>query len=152
MSDRLRVLESGLSQAFRARYTLKRLLGEGASGVVVHAEDRQLSREVAIKLVACPGVSPQHERFKRLMREAEVQSRVQHPSVVRLFDVGVDQEIVYLVFELVSGTTLAEQLREEKWPATRVKAMMLEVLGGLEALHAAGVVHRDVKPSNLMVT
>jgi hypothetical protein len=152
MSDRLSVLESGLSATFRARYSLKRLLGEGASGVVVHAEDRQLSREVAIKLVPCPGVSPEHERFKRLMREAEVQSRVQHPSVVRLFDVGVDSEIVYLVFELVSGTTLSEQLRGEKWAATRVKALMLEVLGGLEALHAAGVVHRDVKPSNLMAT
>lgn len=148
---KLAEIAAGLSPELRARFPLIRVLGAGASGVVVEA--REGGRAIALKLVACPGATPGHERFRRLQREAEVQARIKHPNVVPLIATGLDGETVWLACELAEGRTLNEELKDQgKLPAARVRTLMQEVLAGLEALHAAGVVHRDIKPANLVVT
>ena len=83
MDAELSAIAAGLSAELRARFTLVRKLGSGASGVVIEARERD--RSVALKLVSCPGATVEHERFRRLMREAEVQARVRHPAVVQLY-------------------------------------------------------------------
>jgi serine/threonine protein kinase len=133
------------------RYAISAELGRGGMGVVWRAEDRVLGRQVALKELATPpGASPAH--LERVLREARTAGRLNDPGVVTVYDVITEHGATFIVMELVVAPTLADVVgREGPLANDRVAALGLQVLGALESAHAAGVVHRDVKPSNIMV-
>ena len=126
-----------------ARYEWVQELGRGAMGVVHRVRDRELGREVALKLVSRKLLEDPSKR-KRFEREARVLARLEHPGVVRLFDAGVEAGQPYMAMELLEGEDL------EGAAGVDAVAVMLEAADALEAVHAAGVLHRDLKPANLM--
>ena len=137
------------------RYELLEPLGHGGMGAVWRAHDGLLEREVAVKQVQLPAWLPEGEQQSvraRVMREARAAARLSHPASVTVFDVVEEGQYTYLVMELVEAATLAD-LVEEQGPLTpeRTARIGLEVLGALELAHRQGIVHRDVKPSNIMV-
>ncbi len=137
------------------RYRLGRALGAGGMGRVWEATDTVLERSVAVKAVDLPPHLDHDDREAlrtRVLREARAAARIDHPSTVRVFDVLEDGGRLHVVMELVRAPTL-EALVAENGPLApvRVAAMGLGVLGALEAAHAAGIVHRDVKPANVMM-
>ncbi len=127
----------------RARFTPTRVLGAGGMGVVFLASDRDLGREVAVKLVLAPR-DPQQAH--RLRREAEALSRITHPHVVRVFDAGECSRGPFLVQEFVTGGSLSP---DHPFPVL-VRAMG-QIAEGLEAVHRCDLLHRDVKPANILV-
>ena len=138
------------------RYALERPVGRGGMGVVWHARDVVLGREVAVKEVVLPPTLPDSERRAaqaRVMREARAAARLNHPSAVTVYDVVQDQGGTFIVMELVGAPTLAELVRVEgPLPPERVAEIGAQVASALEAAHRAGIVHRDVTPGNVMVS
>ncbi|HSV66639.1 MAG TPA: serine/threonine-protein kinase [Mycobacteriales bacterium] len=137
------------------RYRLGDLLGRGAMGAVWQAEDSVLRRPVAVKEVLLPhGLSPKDRAVacERTLREARSIARLAHPNVVTLFDVLDEDGRPWVVMELVPARSLAQVVREDgPLPPGQVAVIGLAVLGALEAAHAAGITHRDVKPGNILI-
>ena len=137
------------------RYLLRDSLGRGGMGIVWDAEDTVLGRDVAVKEVLFPPYISDEERSvlrERTMREARLAARLSHPGAVTVYDVVEEDGQPFLVLELVRARTLAEVVREDGPLAPAAAARMaLDVLGALEAAHQVGIVHRDVKPGNVMV-
>lgn len=137
------------------RYELRSLLGRGGVGAVWAALDRELDREVAVKEVPFPAYLPEGELEgvrQRVRREARAAARLSHPGVVTVYDIVQTDEAAFLVMELVHAPTLAA-LVADRGPLEPARAAQvgLQVLDALEVAHAAGIVHRDVKPGNVMV-
>ncbi len=133
------------------RYSLDREIGRGGMGAVWLGRDEVLGRPVAVKRVgmAPGGTSPD---LKRAEREARIAASLNHPHIVGVFDLVDDEDQQYLVMEYVEGTTLAELIRSRGALDRRDAARLLsQVASALAAAHASGIVHRDVKPSNILV-
>ncbi|HVQ94191.1 MAG TPA: serine/threonine-protein kinase, partial [Mycobacteriales bacterium] len=137
------------------RYHLQRLLGRGAMGAVWEADDTVLRRPVAVKeVVLPPGLSPEERAVscERTLREARAIARLGHPNVVTLFDVLDEDSRPWVVMELVPSRSLADVIKEDgPLHPHRVATVGLAILGALEAAHAAGITHRDVKPGNILL-
>lgn len=137
------------------RYRLLGRLGSGGMGTVWRAQDVVLGREVAVKEVTFPpGVSEEEREVlrERTRREARAAARLDHSSAVTVYDVAEDGGTPYLVMELVDARTLAEVVRTDgPLSPHRTAEVGLQVLGALEAAHAQGIVHRDVKPGNVLL-
>ncbi len=132
------------------RYRVERVLGHGGMALVLLAHDEELDRPVAIKLLAENLASDDLFR-ERFLREARIAARLAHPNVVQVFDVGEDDGRPYIVMEYVEGETLADELqRRRKLPPDEVVDVALQICAALDHAHAAGLVHRDVKPGNLL--
>lgn len=134
------------------RYTILEVLGKGGMGVVYKAYDPDLDRRIALKVVR-PGRrgSAQIELRDRLLREAQALAQLAHPNVVAVHDVGTFENDVFLAMELVEGQTLKAWLRAEPRSRREIIAVFAAAGEGLAAAHAQGMVHRDVKPSNVIV-
>jgi len=134
------------------RYVLLRPLGHGAMSVVDLARDTELDREVAVKRLA-ENFARDDELRARFQREARLAARLSHPNVVRIYDVGVDEdERPFIAMEFVDGETLAELLaRRGPLPPEEVARLGVQACRALAAAHEAGLVHRDVKPQNLIL-
>ena len=132
------------------RYELVEVVGRGAMGEVWAAQDLRLDRRVAVKVVRAPVASDPAVRA-RFGTEARAAARLSHPNVVTVFDSGEDDGTPFLVMELLSGRTLADELAEGPLSPKRALAVGVDVLGGLAASHHAGILHRDIKPANVLL-
>jgi hypothetical protein len=128
------------------RYHLQRPLGSGGFATVWAARDERLERDVAVKIL-------QRERveFSRFEREARAAARLAHPAIVMLYEAAIDDEAAYLVSELVRGKNLRELLHDGRCSDRDIVAISISVCDALAHAHAEGVIHRDCKPSNILV-
>ncbi len=137
------------------RYTLRTSVGSGGMGTVWRAFDELLRREVAVKEVLLPPGLPGPERellCERTLREARAAAALNHTAVIRVYDVVNDGDRPWIVMELLEARSIADVLREDgPIPAMKVAEIGLAVLGALEAAHRVGVLHRDVKPGNVLL-
>jgi predicted Ser/Thr protein kinase len=127
-----------------SRYRLGARIGRGGMGVVYEAHDPELRRRVAVKVLASRADA-------RLLREAQALARVSHPNVVPIYDVGTQGGVVFLAMELVEGRNLREWLAARPRRVAEVLDVLIAAGRGLAAAHAAGLVHRDFKPENVLV-
>lgn len=145
----------GSGRLVGGKYRLIEVLGEGAIGVVWRAHDESLGRDVAIKEIRFPSGLDEDQVVSlraRTLREARAAARLSHPGIVTVHEVVRQDARPWIVMELVRGRTLAQVIKEDgPQPPQRVAEIGAQILAGLRAAHAAGVVHRDVKPSNVML-
>ena len=133
------------------RYRLLEEVGAGGMGVVYLARDERLEREVALKVIAHDRLGDDTAR-KRFTKEAQALSRLNHPNIATVHDFGTDQGRDFLVMEHVAGESLKETLAAGPLAETEVVRLGIQIVEGMAAAHAHGVIHRDIKPGNLRVT
>ena len=131
------------------RYTIDALIGQGGMGCVYRAHDPRLERSVALKVISDGGVSP--ETTGRLLREARSAAALDHPNAVSIFDVGEAEGTPYIVMEFVDGHTLRGAVGQATITPEIKLGWLVDVARALAAAHRKGLVHRDVKPENVMV-
>jgi serine/threonine protein kinase len=142
------------TQLVANRYEIEELLGRGSMGAVYCARDVVLDRPVALKLFPSETADPQHAA--RYEQEARLLARLSHPGLVTVYDAGIDATVAdeprpYLVMELVRGSTLADRLRTGPLPASEVAVLAGQLASALAHIHRREVVHRDVKPANILL-
>ncbi len=131
------------------RYALLRVLGGGGMGVVYAAYDEHLDRKVALKVLSERNTIA--TAADRMHREAQALARLSHPNVVGVHDVGISEGRVFMAMEFISGQTVRTWLRAERRSHEAILRVFVEAGRGLAAAHAAGIVHRDFKPDNVIV-
>jgi CHASE2 domain-containing sensor protein/class 3 adenylate cyclase/predicted Ser/Thr protein kinase len=140
----------GLAPGLRiGRYVIDRVLGQGGMGAVYLAHDPELDRRVAIKLLH-PALSANPDNRARLLREAQAMARVHHPHVVTVHDVVTWEGQLFVAMEYVEGSTLREWMRSKR-SLHQILEMFRKAGEGLAAAHAAGLIHRDFKPGNVLI-
>ena len=147
----LRSRSSLVRGASVGRYVVLSELGAGGMGVVFAAYDPDLDRKVALKLLRAGLGAEGSDGAARLLREAQALAKVSHPNVVAIHDVGTRGDEVWIAMEFIAGRTLGDWLREGSRSWQQVLDVIEPVVRGLATAHAAGLVHRDVKPDNVML-
>lgn len=144
-----RSLEAG--DILAGRYEILKLLGEGGMGAVYRARDAELERMVALKVIR-PELARNEQILKRFKQELILARQVTHRNIIRIFDLGHAEGMRFITMEYIEGEDLSSVLEKRtKLPAAEAVAIMIQVARGLEAAHAEGVVHRDLKPQNIMI-
>jgi eukaryotic-like serine/threonine-protein kinase len=133
------------------RYRILGELGRGAMGVVYEAEDPSLDRVVALKTISLADADGRKEYEKRFLLEAKAAGKLTHPNIVTIFDYGEEEDIAYMAMELLQGEDLRTRLRRGSMAPMEAVEIALQVADGLGFAHEYGVVHRDVKPGNIML-
>lgn len=135
------------------QYELRELLGKGGMGAVYCAYQQGLEREVAIKVLP-PMLAADADYVERFTREARTAAALEHPHIVPVYDYGVDREISYIVMRLLAGGTLEQRLpyirNAEPIPLLDIATLIDQIASGLDYAHSRGIVHRDIKPGNIM--
>ena len=134
---------------FCGRYRVVRRLGSGGTATVFLAEDQTLGREVAVKRLH--GAEVTEVTAERLRREAQIMASLHHPNLVTVLDMLMEDDDLFLVMEYVAGGTLSDVLEDSPLDAGRTLELLRPVAAALDHAHGHGIVHRDVKPSNVLV-
>jgi Tol biopolymer transport system component/predicted Ser/Thr protein kinase len=132
------------------RYRIARLLGEGGMGEVYLAEDLQLNRQVALKLLPAYLVED-GESVARFQKEALAASSISHPNIAHIYEAGIEGNHRFIAMEYVEGTTLRELIRQKKPDVITALDIVWQTANALASAHRAGIVHRDIKPENIMI-
>ena len=132
-------------------YEILAPIGAGGMGEVYRARDSRLGREVAIKVLPAE-VAADPDRVRRFEQEAQAASALNHPNILTIHDIGVENGVAYLVTELLRGETLRDAMMRGALTPDRAATIAIQVARGLAAAHHAGIVHRDLKPENLFIT
>ncbi len=142
---------SALPEKF-GRYRVLKELGRGAMGIVYLAEDTELARRVAIKTIALTGADPDRDRHEaRFRQEARAAGGVSHPAIVTIYDVGREGDVAFIAMEVVEGRELRELIRDGAITPSQSIEIAALVADALAYAHDHGVIHRDIKPGNIMV-
>ena len=150
----MRLLADDGSEALVGRevghYEILERLGRGGMGVVYRARDARLGRTVALKLLP-PRFTRDRERLRRFEREARAASSLNHPNILTIYDIGTDGPTPFIATEFIDGETLRERMGRAPLPLAESVRVAAQVADALVAAHEAGIVHRDVKPENIMI-
>jgi serine/threonine-protein kinase len=134
------------------RYQVLRPIGQGGMGTVYLAEDPLLKRRVAIKVVRVTG-NARHQAMLRFRREAEISAQLNHPNLVTIFDVGVEEDSgPFLAMEYVEGKSLGKHIKEKNLDQEAAARVLIQAMRALRAAHRRAIVHRDVKPDNILLS
>jgi serine/threonine-protein kinase len=141
-----------IGRVIDGKYRLVRLIGEGGMAQVFEAEHTVLSRRVAVKVLRSILTSTP-DATHRFLLEAKTAAKLDHPNVVQVFDVGVEDDgLIFIVMEMLRGSTLSELIDQKgRLPSSRVVPIVLQVLSALNAAHSLGIIHRDLKPDNVFL-
>ena len=140
-----------IGQIIKERYEIVEILGEGGMAFVYKAKDKQLQRNVAIKTLK-PNYVNQEKFVDRFRREAQTAANLNHPNIVQIFDWGIEDE-PYFVMEYIEGNTLTSIITGNKTVGLNdILYIGSQVANGLKEAHKHGLVHRDIKPGNIMIT
>ena len=134
-----------------AHYRIIKKLGAGGMGEVYLALDTKLDRKVAIKVLA-PDFLAEENLKKRLVREAQAAARLDHPNICAIYDVNEADSFTFIVMQYIEGETLAEKMERQPLGVSNALAIAEQAAEGLDDAHAHGIVHRDIKPQNMMIT
>jgi serine/threonine protein kinase/Tfp pilus assembly protein PilF len=132
------------------RYEIRSQLGEGGMGEVYLAQDTRLDRKVALKILP-PKLAEDKDRMSRFVREAKFASALNHPNIITIHEIGEIDGLHFIATEYIEGETLKTQLKRESLSLKSILEIALQVASALDAAHRAGIVHRDIKPDNIMV-
>jgi serine/threonine protein kinase len=132
------------------RYEILSLLGTGGMGQVYLAEDTQLGRRVAIKLRSPETISDQHAR-KRLVSEARAAAALDHPNICAIHEVGEEGVRTFIVMQYVEGETLDVRIKRKRLELKEALTIATQIAEGLSEAHAHGIIHRDIKPLNIII-
>ncbi len=144
--------EALIGRVLNDRYLIGKRIARGGMASVFWATDQRLDRPVAVKVMH-HGLGDDQQFTERFVREAKSAAKLNHPNVVSVFDQGMDGDVTYLVMEYVPGRTLRDIMREESpMPPYRALELLEQILVALSAAHAAHIIHRDVKPENVLIT
>src|SRR2546427_7288683 len=133
------------------RYEIRSKIGEGGMGEVYLAEDTQLRRQVALKILPADVASNQ-DRMRRFVQEAKAAAALNHPNIAHIYEIGESGGTHFIAMEFVDGQTLRECIHGGQTDLSKLLRYLQHVAEGLSKAHAAGIVHRDLKPDNIMVT
>jgi serine/threonine-protein kinase len=151
MTDPVKPLAVRLAEALKGAYTIEGEIGRGGMGVVYRARDERLKRRVAIKVLP-PELAFQDDIRARFTREAETAARLSHPHIVPIHSVGEGNGLVYFIMGYVDGESLGGRLkRRGKLPGEEARRIIKETADALSAAHAMSVIHRDIKPDNILL-
>ncbi|HEY0006642.1 MAG TPA: protein kinase [Pyrinomonadaceae bacterium] len=132
------------------RYQIRSPLGAGGMGEVYLAQDTQLERAVALKLLPAQ-FTQDTERVRRFQQEARATSALNHPNILTIFEIGEEQGTYFIATEFINGQTLRDRLVHSRLPLDEALDIAIQVAGALAAAHAEGIIHRDIKPENIML-
>lgn len=154
MDQTLLMPTEGLQPPTLGRYRIESVLGKGAMGVVYRGIDPAINREVAIKTLALSREFEDQEQQvarERFFREAETAGKLNHPNIVTVYDVGEEQDLAFIAMDLLTGVPLDQHIkREQLLPVVLVYQLMVQIASALAYAHKQGVVHRDIKPGNII--
>ena len=132
------------------RYEIRSQLGTGGMGEVYLAQDAKLDRKVALKILP-PNLAEDQDRMSRFVREAKSASALNHPNIITIHEIGEIDDLHFIATEYIEGETLKTRLQTESLSLKSTLEIALQVVSALDAAHRAGIVHRDIKPDNIMV-
>ena len=133
------------------RYEIRSKIGEGGMGEVYLAEDTQLHRRVALKILPAE-LASNRDRMRRFEQEATAAAALNHPNIAHIYEIGSQDDIHFIAMEFVDGQTLRELIHLRRTELPKLLRYLQHAAEGLAKAHAAGIVHRDLKPDNIMVT
>ncbi|HEY3040135.1 MAG TPA: serine/threonine-protein kinase, partial [Pyrinomonadaceae bacterium] len=133
------------------RYEIRSKLGEGGMGQVYLAEDTQLHRKVALKILPLE-VASKRDRMRRFNQEATAAATLNHPNIAHIYEIGEANGVNFIAMEFIDGQTLRELVHGGPTDLTKLLRYLQHAAEGLAKAHAAGIVHRDLKPDNIMIT
>src|SRR5258705_8078157 len=133
------------------RYEIRSKIGEGGMGEVYLAEDTQLHRKVALKVLP-PEVAANGDRMRRFKQEAQAAAALNHPNIAHIYEIGESAATNFIAMEFIEGVTLREKIHSERTELKKLLRYLQQVAEGLAKAHASGIVHRDLKPDNIMIT
>lgn len=149
-AQRTQAFHNDYETALPEHYRLIEMIGRGGMAEVFLAEDKRLSRKVAIKFLNSE-FRRDPERMRRFHQEARAASALNHPNIIIIHDIGENEGVQYLVSEFVSGETLNSRIHKGRLPLDETIAISIQIASALGAAHSAGIVHRDIKPDNVMI-